>query len=126
MNEAFAQGLLLSAIGMGMVFAALAALWGLIALIGRGGAWLASRAQRGQQPIAAPAPTITARAVTPAPDDEEMAAISLALLLLHDEAEAEAGLRRRLPPMLTRWVAIGYGRQLHSWQPPRGRHRHPG
>jgi len=122
MNEAFAQGLLLSAIGMGMVFAALAALWMLIALIGRGGAWLESRARRGQASLTAPAPVAVVQAITPPPSDEEMAAIGLALLLLHAETEAEAGLRWRLPPMLTRWVAIGYSRQLHSWQPPRGRH----
>ncbi|MER2600688.1 MAG: OadG family transporter subunit [Caldilineales bacterium] len=120
MSEPLSQGLLLSAIGMSMVFAALAALWALIALIGYGGNWLE---RRSQAPVAPPAPAPLIQTVTPSPSDEEMAAIGLALLL-HAQTEDQTGLRWRLPPLLTRWVAIGYGRQLHSWQPPRGRHRH--
>lgn len=123
MSETMSQGLLLSAIGMGMVFAALAALWALIALIGRVGAWSAAR---GAQKAVQIAPVVTVSAGTSIPSDEEMAAISIALLLLHAEEDTEAGLRWRLPPLLTRWVAVGYGRQLQSWQPPRGRHHRNG
>ena len=35
MSETFVQGLIISAIGMGMVFAALAGLWALIAVLSR-------------------------------------------------------------------------------------------
>lgn len=123
MSETMSQGLLLSAIGMGMVFAALAALWALIALMGRLGAWSAARSAQKAVQIE---PAVAISTVTPTPSDEEMAAISIALLLLHAEEDSEAGLRWRLPPLLTRWVAVGYGRQLQSWQPPRGRHFHNG
>jgi Na+-transporting methylmalonyl-CoA/oxaloacetate decarboxylase gamma subunit len=118
MNETFVQGLIISAIGMGMVFAALAGLWALIAALGRLGmpGWLSRRSED---------PSVLAELdqaeLEPLPTSEELAAIALALALLHAEDEAEAALRWRLPPLLTRWVAVGYGRHLAPWQPPRGR-----
>jgi Na+-transporting methylmalonyl-CoA/oxaloacetate decarboxylase gamma subunit len=115
MNETFVQGLIISAIGMGMVFAALAALWGLIALLAR--LKLPSRQPRGSAAVA----ELNQSKLELAPTDDELTAIAAALALLHAEEEAEAGLKWRLPPLLTRWVAVGYGRQLISWQPPRGR-----
>lgn len=118
MNETFVQGLVISAIGMGMVFAALAGLWALIAALGRlhRPAWL-DRRSKGAAGLAEAEPG----EVEPLPTDDELAAIAAALALLRAEEEAEAGLMWRLPPLLTRWVAVGYGRQLTPWQPPRGR-----
>lgn len=118
MNETFVQGLIISAIGMTMVFAALAGLWALIAVLGRlrMPSWLGGRSEDasvlGELDQSEPEPLPTA---------EEFAAIAAALALLHAEDEAEASLRWRLPPLLTRWVAVGYGRHLTPWQPPRGR-----
>jgi Na+-transporting methylmalonyl-CoA/oxaloacetate decarboxylase gamma subunit len=118
MDETFVQGLIISAIGMGMVFAALAGLWALIAVLGRLRVprWL----DRQSEDAAVLAELETAEP-EPLPTSDELAAIAAALALLHAEDEAEAGLRWRLPPLLTRWVAVGYGRQLTPWQPPRGR-----
>lgn len=118
MSETFVQGLVLSAIGMGMVFAALAGLWALIALLGRlrMPARLSSAREDPQ--------VLTELEISeppPLPSADEMAAIAAALAFLHAEQEAAEGLRRRQPPVLTRWVAVGYGRQLTPWQPPRGR-----
>ena len=118
MSETMVQGLIISAIGMGMVFAALAGLWALIALLGR-------FRLPGQPGAAADDPALLSELESnePAlqPSAGEMAAIAAALALLHAEQEAEAGLAWRLPPLLTRWVAVGYSRQLTPWQPPRGR-----
>ena len=121
MNDTFVQGLIISAIGMSMVFAALAGLWALIAVLGRlrKPGWLGRRSED---------PSVLTELdqaeLKPLPTSEELAAIALALALLHAEDEAEAALRWRLPPLLTRWVAVGYGRHLSPWQPPRGRRGH--
>jgi Na+-transporting methylmalonyl-CoA/oxaloacetate decarboxylase gamma subunit len=119
MNETFAQGLIISAIGMSMVFAALAGLWALIALLGRlhMPGWLRLRSHD-----AGTTPELDQSEQIALPTADELAAIATALALLHAEDEAEAALRWRLPPLLTRWVAVGYGRHLTPWQPPRGRH----
>jgi hypothetical protein len=118
MNETFVQGLVISAIGMSMVFAALAGLWALIALLGRLGmpGWLSRRSDH-----ASVLAELDQKEPEPLPTADELAAIAAALALLHAEDEAEASLRWRLPPLLTRWVAVGYGRHLAPWQPPRGR-----
>jgi Na+-transporting methylmalonyl-CoA/oxaloacetate decarboxylase gamma subunit len=118
MNETFVQGLVISAIGMGMVFAALAGLWALIAGLGRlhMPGWLS----RGSEDASVLA-ELDQSEPEPLPTDDELAAIAAALALLRAEEEAEAGLMWRLPPLLTRWVAVGYGRHLTPWQPPRGR-----
>ncbi|MBE2235599.1 MAG: OadG family protein [Anaerolinea sp.] len=120
MSETFYQGLVISAIGMGMVFAALAGLWALIALLGR----LRMPTRLGsarEDPQVLAELEISEPPLLPSAD--EMAAIASALAFLHAEQEAAEGLRRRQPPVLTRWVAVGYGRQLTPWQPPRGRGR---
>lgn len=118
MSETFMQGLVLSAIGMGMVFAALAGLWALIALLGR----LRMPARLGSAREDPQVLTELEISEPPSlPSADEMAAIATALAFLHAEQEAAEGLRRRQPPVLTRWVAVGYGRQLTPWQPPRGR-----
>lgn len=118
MSETFVQGLIISAIGMGMVFAALAGLWALIALLGRLSG-LGSQDRRSED--ATVLSELESGEPAPQPASDEMAAIAAVLALLHAEAEAEAGLKWRLPPLLTRWVAVGYGRQLTPWLPPRSR-----
>ncbi|HSN78580.1 MAG TPA: OadG family protein [Anaerolineae bacterium] len=116
MSETMVQGLIISAIGMGMVFAALAGLWALIAVLGRlrMPGWLSKNADD-----ASVLSELDQSEPAPLPTSDEMTAIATALALLHAEAEAEAGLPWRLAPILTRWVAVGYGRQLTPWQPPR-------
>lgn len=108
------QGLTITLIGMSLVFGALLLLWVLMALL------MKLQSVRARQE-----PSVTVEADAAAsegqPSSEELAAIALALALLRAEQEAEAALRWRLPPVLTRWVAVGYGRQLHSWQPRRRR-----
>lgn len=116
MTNLLIQGLLITAIGMGLVFGALAALWGIMALMSR---LLSPRPRREMATAGADDLVIQASPTGPVPTDEEMAAIAAALALLCAEKEAEAAIPWRLPPLLTRWVAVGFGRQLHSWQPRR-------
>ncbi len=118
MSETFAQGLMISAIGMGLVFAALAGLWALIAGLGR--LRMPVRLRETEEDLTVLAELQTDEAALP-PAVDEMAAVAAVLAMLRAEQEVEAGLRRRQPPVLTRWAAVGYGRQLTSWQPPRGR-----
>lgn len=118
MNNAFAQGLVLTVVGMGLVFAILALLWGIMALMAR----LAGNG--GDDPVDAAAMTEPAPVIvqaTAGTDEQAVAAIAAALAILRAEHEARAALPWRLPPVLTRWLAIGYGRQLHRWQPRRTR-----
>ncbi len=116
MSETMVQGLIISAIGMGMVFAALAALWALIAALTH---LRLPRRPRERTDDSAVLSELELSEPAPQPSADELAAIAAALALLHAEQEAEAGLQWRLPPLLTRWVAVGYGRQLTPWQPPR-------
>jgi Na+-transporting methylmalonyl-CoA/oxaloacetate decarboxylase gamma subunit len=118
MSDVFVQGLIISAIGLGMVFAALGALWALIAVLGR--LKLPSRLSQSSEDPSVLAELEPGEA-QPEPGADELAAIAAVLALLRAEQEAEAGLRWRQPPVLTRWVAVGYGRQLTPWQPPRSR-----
>lgn len=118
MNETFIQGLLISVIGLTLVFGALLLLWALIVLLAR--LRLPSRdADAGENPevlgeLRTPKPVAL-------PSADELAAIGIVLALLRSEREADSRLLRRLPPVLTRWVAIGYGRQLQPWRPPSNR-----
>lgn len=109
MDPVLVQGLMITVIGMGLVFAALILLWGLMALLSQ----LSRIADRRRKPAAAPT------APADIPSGPELAAIATALALLRAEQEAESSLRWRLPPVLTRWVAVGYGRHLRGWQPRR-------
>jgi sodium pump decarboxylase gamma subunit len=114
MSESLSQGLLITVIGMGLVFGALILLWLLMALLSR----LAPG--RGRPESAATGDLEPEQAGADAgPPRGELAAIATALVLLRAEQEAEAALGWRLPPVLTRWVAVGYSRQLRSWQPRR-------
>lgn len=114
MSTVFVEGLQIMVIGMGLVFGALIMLWALMAIM-----------TRLFPPRAPQAPALTQRPAEERaglpPTDAELAAIAAALAVLRAEQELELGLGWRLPPVLTRWVAVGYGRQLRSWQPARRR-----
>lgn len=120
MSQTFLQGLVISAIGLTMVFTALLLLWALIALLTRLH-WPGSDSTSEENPNVLaelqPAEHVVA------PSSEELAAIGAVFTLLRAEREAESTLRKRLPPVLTRWVAVGYARQLHPWRPPQNRRR---
>jgi len=108
MNPLISQGLLITVIGMSLVFTALALLWGLMALL--------LRLERQPAP-SAPASEPAIDATVEQPTADELAAIAAALAVVRAEREANAAIPWRLPPVLTRWAAVGYARQLRSWQP---------
>jgi glutaconyl-CoA/methylmalonyl-CoA decarboxylase subunit delta len=117
--ENLGWGLQMTAVGMGLVFALLALLWGLLALV--------LRFDRAPAP-AAPA-TAEGDAASVAPpaaadgiDPDVVAAICVATLT------HEAVLRREAAPVMrsywpgsllfaSRWVATGRTRQARSWRP---------
>jgi Na+-transporting methylmalonyl-CoA/oxaloacetate decarboxylase gamma subunit len=118
MNPTLLQGLVISAIGLTMVFAALLLLWALIAVLTRL-SWPFRNGKSRENPSVLAELQLEKPVVVPSND--ELAAIGAVLALLRAEHEAESTLRKRLPPILTRWVAVGYGRQLQPWRPSRHR-----
>lgn len=115
MTSTLLQGLLISVIGMGLVVGALALLWGVMALLMR---LSQPRSTESPRPVEAEDHAAAAPSEGP-PDSEVIAAIAAALALLRAEQEAEAAIPWRLPPVLTRWVAVGYSRQLRHWSATR-------
>lgn len=122
MDPEFLQGLTISVIGMSMVFGALAMLWAIIALLTR--LSLPDRTDGVEEHPEILAELHPGRPLVE-PSLDEIAAIGAVLALLRAERAAETSLRRRLPPVLTRWVAVGYGRQLEPWRPPRAGRSEP-
>jgi len=127
MAELLREGLIITVIGMGLVFAALGLLWGIMAGMQRlfppGKKRFVSLWQRWRGQIATPvaeeavaAPVAEAKA---GPTGAELAAIITALALWREEEAAEEAIGWRLPPLLTRWMAVGRSRQLQSWSPRR-------
>ena len=127
MTELLREGLIITIIGMGLVFAALGLLWGIMAGMQRlfppGEKPFVSLWQRWRGQPAAPvaeappgAPVAEAEA---GPTGAELAAIMTALALWREEEAAEEAIGWRLPPLLTRWMAVGRSRQLQSWSPRR-------
>lgn len=102
-------GLWLTAVGMTIVFALLALLWGMLALVAR----------LGRETETAEGTTPPAQA--PDIDEEEAAAITIAVL-----AHGELRRRQAAPEMRTtvpgsqiwasRWLAAGRTRQTRGWQ----------
>jgi len=132
MGELLKDGLIITVIGMGVVFAALALLWGLMAamhhLFPPGekplvGWWRRRRAggTPGGMPSAAPdaATTAVLSVAQGDPTPAELAALVVAFDLWREEEAAEEAIGWRLPPLLTRWLAVGRSRQLRSWSPRR-------
>jgi len=128
MTELLKEGLIITVIGMGLVFAALGLLWGIMAGMQRlfppGEKPFASLWRRRKRGVAAPAveeataPVLSAEAEA-SPTAAELAAIMTALALWREEEAAEEAIGWRLPPLLTRWMAVGRSRQLQSWSPRR-------
>lgn len=128
--ELLGQGLLITAVGMGLVFGALALLWGLI----RGlGAIFAEHDEREAAPVIVPlqaSATVTPRAELDAAAQAELltaerarvaavvagALLANALPLLFEVPTGPAFEHGRTAPS---WVTSNRARALHSWQPPR-------
>ena len=118
MNE-LVWGLQISALGMGLVFALLAVLWGLLVLVQRLDKQPALPAQ------AVPETTLEAAPSGPAQvqgmDAELVAAILMATLAHRTlrRREAAPAMRSYWPGSqlyASRWVGAGRARQNHSWQ----------
>jgi len=122
MTELLTQGLIITVIGMGLVFAALGLLWGVMAAMQRlflpGEQPLARLWRRDRPTTVAEAPPVVVEAEA-GPTAAELAAIMTALALWREEEAAAEAIGWRLPPLPTRWLAVGRGRQLQSWSPRR-------
>jgi Na+-transporting methylmalonyl-CoA/oxaloacetate decarboxylase gamma subunit len=113
--ENLSWGLSMTAVGMGLVFAMLALLWGLLTLV-----------LRLDRPTAtAPQDAATPASVDAAPDDgiapDVIAAITIATLAHVSARRREAApmMRSYWPGSLlfaSRWVATGRARQNRIWQ----------
>lgn len=114
-------GLQMTAVGMGLVFALLALLWGLLTLV------LKLDAEPAPPPATAPDDAPGAASPAAQAFDEQaarVAAITLAVLAHGAARRAEAAPQMRIhsPGSLlhaSRWVAAGRTRQIHTWR--RGR-----
>jgi glutaconyl-CoA/methylmalonyl-CoA decarboxylase subunit delta len=121
--ELLPTGITISLLGIALVFALLAALWGLVALL--------LRTDRGEAPApavaeaatleAAPAAAGAAPELTPA----LLTAVTVAVLTHRTflRRQAAPAARSHQPGALlhaSRWVASGRTRQNRSWQPRRG------
>lgn len=129
-SQLLGQGLIITAIGMGLVFAALALLWGMIRLIG---AIFAQRDQAVAQPVVVPLEaSATITPLEPAPEQTEAdtltaeraqvaaivaaALLSNALPLLFEVPSGPQFEHGRTAPS---WVTSNRARSLQSWRPPR-------
>ena len=124
MGELLAQGLIIAILGMGLVFAALGLLWGLLALLMRLGGSPAGRAARQNSQLEAAsalhAPQSDAGRLT---DERARVAAIVAVALMSNAVSlglsAPAGptfQHGRTAPAL---VSTNRGRALQSWHPPR-------
>jgi Na+-transporting methylmalonyl-CoA/oxaloacetate decarboxylase gamma subunit len=111
------QGLLITVIGMGLVFAALGLLWGLVAILNRGGR--ASDQAATLAPIAASqdqgAPELTAERARVAAI-AAAALLSSAVPLLLEPPVGPAFEHGRTAPT---WVTTNRAISLQPWMPPR-------
>ena len=136
MSELIRQGLIITALGMGLVFAGLALLWGVLALMGALSQARLSREEREAQEATEPSVSISLApgapaAASAAPSAEvdnltaeraRVAAIAAgallanALPLLFDVPTGPMFEHGRTAPL---WVAANRARVLPSWQPAR-------
>jgi Na+-transporting methylmalonyl-CoA/oxaloacetate decarboxylase gamma subunit len=126
-TELLGQGLTMTVLGMGLVFAGLGLLWGLMVLLTR-----LFKPEREEETGAEESPIAEARPATPPPETApaetltaeraRIAAIVAAALManaipVHMEAPPEPAFEHgRISPS---WVSINRARVLQSWQPPR-------
>ena len=124
MAQLLRDGLLITVVGMGLVFGALALLWGMMVLMNRIfpqrrlrapvlGEQLAAQEESGTASLEA----VSAAAPSDQPTADELAAAVVALMRWHDDEITEESIGWRLPPQLTRWMAVGRSRQMRSWTP---------
>jgi Na+-transporting methylmalonyl-CoA/oxaloacetate decarboxylase gamma subunit len=112
--ENLGWGLQMTVLGMGLVFALLAALWGLLTLLLRFDAAPVSDMKRDEK----------ASSRSPGVDADVVAAITVAVLT-HKAVrrrQAAPAMRSYWPGSLlyaSRWVATGRARQNRSWRPGR-------
>jgi Na+-transporting methylmalonyl-CoA/oxaloacetate decarboxylase gamma subunit len=126
MADLLRDGLIITAVGMGLVFAALALLWGVMVLLQRlfppGKKPFTARSRRepsAAKPVEGPAEGAAQAEPSVAPTATELAAIVTALVRWREAAAVEQSIGWRLPPLLTRWMAVGRSRQVQSWTPRR-------
>ena len=126
MADLLTDGLIITAVGMGLVFAALALLWGVMVALQRafppGKRPLAGLWRRGPttaKPMAELAQGVAGAEICAAPSAAELAAIITALVRWREAEATERSIGWRLPPLLTRWMAVGRSRQVQSWTPRR-------
>jgi glutaconyl-CoA/methylmalonyl-CoA decarboxylase subunit delta len=109
-------GLNITLIGMSLVFALLALLWGVLAALGR----LDRGGPEVEDAPAEPAPPVTVRGEAPSLDADAMAAVAIAVLA-HRSArrkQAAPAMRSSWPGSqmyASRWLAAGRTRQTLSW-----------
>lgn len=116
-------GLNVTLIGMGLVFALLGLLWGLLALMGKLDTMPPAEEEAAEEavPLPPPIPAGVARAASLGLEPDAIAAITIAVL-----AHTEARRRQAAPSMrstwpgsqmyASRWLAAGRTRQTRSWQ----------
>jgi len=117
-------GLQMTGLGMGLVFALLALLWGLLTIVLRLDQVpieAAAAAARPDQTVASVALDAAAPATVQGMDAELVAAIVVATLTHRAVRRQEAApvMRSYLPGSLlyaSRWLGAGRARQNHSWQ----------
>lgn len=120
------DGLIITAVGMGLVFAALALLWGVMIALQRAFppgkspfVGLRRREAAAEKHTPLPAEGAAAAETAPSPTTAELAAIVTALARWREAEAMERSIGWRLPPLLTRWMAVGRSRQVQSWTPRR-------
>ena len=116
MIESLKTGLQLTALGMGLVFLLLAALWGLMALL--------LKLDRAPAPVQAKG-TPAAASRVPEIEPDLVAAITVAVMTHQSvrRKQAAPAMRAHQPGELpSRWVGAGRARQNQTWTPSHGRH----
>lgn len=117
--ENLSFGLTTTALGMGLVFALLILLWGMLALLGRFDRTPVEEQE--DEPVTAPAAATAQPQATAAIDADALAAITIALLT-HTVArrrQAAPEMRSTQPGSqiyASRWLAAGRTRQTRTWQ----------
>jgi Na+-transporting methylmalonyl-CoA/oxaloacetate decarboxylase gamma subunit len=123
-TELLRQGLILTVLGMGLLFAALALLWGLIALLIRLFRPESEKTETVEEPTQGPAAAATAMAPPPTPADALTAerarvAAIVAAALLANAIPLLAAAPAAPTFVAPGWVSTNRPAALQPWQPPR-------